>query len=688
MRRPIEASCFFLVVGLLFPWSMMPTAAGSQSAAFAELFEEYRRADADKAVAEFARWSWQRVDAEAAIKAPDWRTSATLALFHIEAGLAVGSSFRAIYLRPGIQTLSGRLQELEPHYRLALGLITGVAQQIDREAKGTALRLSLAAEAVRARNYPGLLSMDWVGPRWFPDEPLIYLTRAATEEWWVQPLVREGDYQFLGGMVDPCQTVSIVEGRAPAGPARDAEIALRKAIALDPDLVEAQLRLGRLLSLTRRQREAQQVLERATQQAVATNSTWSRYLAATFLGESYEFTNDPDAALRWYGSAVLARPDAPTARVAAAQLLLRRGDSALAWALVRELGVSRESRGGRPDPWMEYGHGTFRHAREWVRELRRDLGLRDTPALSSQEPPLRQTAVWEQKVPPQQSVGDDPLSQLAGRTKVFRSRVDAVRMDVRVVHRNEPVSGLSATNFEVFDKGVRQRFDLIQSPQRLAVALVLDLSHSSQPRALAELVQAANTLLEALEPEDEVSLVTFGDKITVAQAPTRNHAEIRRALASARTNWAARSQTLDAIVVGTALVVNASGYPVVILLGDGGDNASFVTGPRAQDVRRGAGATVDIVASNPDYVHDIDVSYGRVPQPRISTEDGGSVFRTAQVDLAAALRRRMSFLRQHYVLSFVPTGVVRDGWHKVAIRLRGTAGAVHGRPGYFGGVPQ
>jgi hypothetical protein len=40
--------------------------------------------------------------------------------------------------------------------------------------------------------------------------------------------------------------------------------------------------------------------------------------------------------------------------------------------------------------------------------------------------------------------------------------------------------------------------------------------------------------------------------------------------------------------------------------------------------------------------------------------------------------------RQHYILSFEPTGVGRgDGWHRLSVALPGRGGRVHAREGYW-----
>ena len=49
----------------------------------------------------------------------------------------------------------------------------------------------------------------------------------------------------------------------------------------------------------------------------------------------------------------------------------------------------------------------------------------------------------------------------------------------------------------------------------------------------------------------------------------------------------------------------------------------------------------------------------------------------------AGLFLLLAYLRAEYLITFVPEGVPGDGWHDVAIRLKGHRGKVVARPGYW-----
>src|SRR4029453_12682416 len=94
----------------------------------------------------------------------------------------------------------------------------------------------------------------------------------------------------------------------------------------------------------------------------------------------------------------------------------------------------------------------------------------------------------------------------------FTARVDAVRVDVDVRRGNKPVTGLSASDFEVLDNGVPQRGELGSPPALpLNVGRALDRGPSLDARERSHLVAAGKRVIDALRPTETAALVTFSD---------------------------------------------------------------------------------------------------------------------------------------------------------------------------------
>jgi hypothetical protein len=64
---------------------------------------------------------------------------------------------------------------------------------------------------------------------------------------------------------------------------------------------------------------------------------------------------------------------------------------------------------------------------------------------------------------------------------------------------------------------------------------------------------------------------------------------------------------------------------------------------------------------------------------------GGLIKIQSTQDLSATFLRILDEFRNRYLLSFSPTGVSKDGWHRLDVRLKGRRGTVKARAGYQAG---
>ena len=137
---------------------------------------------------------------------------------------------------------------------------------------------------------------------------------------------------------------------------RLAEKHFLEAVKLDPSFVEARVRLGRVLTLRDRAREAVGELRKASEAIAGPRVT---YFNALFLGRALEETGDVVSAAKAYESAAALFPAAQSPQLALSRLAAERGDETVAWTLIDRLfvaGVHDE------DPWWIYHHGSGRNA--------------------------------------------------------------------------------------------------------------------------------------------------------------------------------------------------------------------------------------------------------------------------------------------------------------------------------------
>jgi tetratricopeptide (TPR) repeat protein len=145
-----------------------------------------------------------------------------------------------------------------------------------------------------------------------------------------------------------------------------AERAFRRSVEIEPTLVEARLRLGRVLGQIDRHQEAaselEQALKEATDQVV-------RFYANLFLGDEELALGRVDNARSSYERAIAQFPVAQSARLALSHLERARGDRPAARAVLEPAVTPVTGDDQGDDPWRDYFLGEGRRVRDLFAEL-------------------------------------------------------------------------------------------------------------------------------------------------------------------------------------------------------------------------------------------------------------------------------------------------------------------------------
>ncbi len=289
---------------------------------------------------------------------------------------------------------------------------------------------------------------------------------------------------------------------------------------------------------------------------------------------------------------------------------------------------------------------------------------------------------------------------VSGGAQVFRTGVDAIRVDVLVTDGRQPVGGLTIGDFDLRDNGVKQTIDDLQVGEvPFSMMLALDVSGSMAGAPLADLQDGARAALEALQPGDRAALIAFSHTITTATPWTSD----RQPLASAITGLKAIGSTslFDAAL---AAMVQRDPEPgrrnLLIVFSDGRDTASWLPGFAALDLADRAeivvyGVTLDsrwrtaqpslarrsgirlapdqTIASPSDFLADL------------ATRTGGTRVTSSLAGLRRAFAKIVTDFRSRYVLTYTPRNVSATGWHRLNVTLTNRKGEVTARRGYEGG---
>ncbi|HJS57433.1 MAG TPA: hypothetical protein VKA01_04955 [Vicinamibacteria bacterium] len=130
---------------------------------------------------------------------------------------------------------------------------------------------------------------------------------------------------------------------------------------------------------------------------------------------------------------------------------------------------------------------------------------------------------------------------------------------------------------------------------------------------------------------------------------------------------------------------------MVVLFTDGRDNLSWLTAPQVLKVAQESEAIVHVVAivpteeSAPPGARSVGVESQHVRALRdVAEVTGGRLWEAgSSAQLERTFLRILAQMQARYLLSFTPTGVAREGWHRLTVKVRKHRGSVRSRVGYL-----
>ena len=281
----------------------------------------------------------------------------------------------------------------------------------------------------------------------------------------------------------------------------------------------------------------------------------------------------------------------------------------------------------------------------------------------------------------------------APQQPTFRSTAEFVLVDALVTRRNVPVEGLRAEDFEVRDSGVKQTItNLTLANQPIDLLIALDVSGSLTGERLDSLKNAVRAAVTALSPNDRVALLDFAEDTRHALDWTTDRAEVYRALDNVTaTGW---TSLMDAAFTALLVPESADRRRLLLLVTDGRDTASWLSPTDVLKVAEQSQATV-YAASTGEMVKawlsrenirerllDNPPAYRAFFLPVLVRDTGGEVLDATGSGLNAAFVAVVNRFSRRYLLSYSPTGVPRQGWHPIEVRMKDSSLTVTARRGY------
>jgi Ca-activated chloride channel family protein len=273
----------------------------------------------------------------------------------------------------------------------------------------------------------------------------------------------------------------------------------------------------------------------------------------------------------------------------------------------------------------------------------------------------------------------------------FRVDTSLVLVNVGVTdERNGMVGGLKREDFQVFENGARQKIAYFTSEDSpLSVGLVFDSSNSMTDKITAAR-QAAALFLQYANPDDEVFLETFNDRVKVALDFTDHYQEVQN-LAAFQTPQG-RTSLLDAVYLALRHIQKAANRRrALLLITDGADNASRYTAREVADLARESDVAIYAIGTfepATEGPEDLLDTAARNLLQELTSISGGRLFPVSySSDLPSCAEKIAAELHNQYVLAYYPTAVRGDGkYHRLNVKVRRPGEPrlwPTARPGYY-----
>jgi len=288
------------------------------------------------------------------------------------------------------------------------------------------------------------------------------------------------------------------------------------------------------------------------------------------------------------------------------------------------------------------------------------------------------------------------LAQQTPAPLTFGTGVEAVYVDVFVTRDGQPVTGLTASAFELRDDGALRPVELVAvEALPLTALLAFDASSSVEGEKLAALRRASEAFLDGLRPEDEIGIVAFSHEVRWLARPTKDRDAVRRALAACRARGG--TSLWDGLHAALGLL-SPQVRSLVVIFTDGEDNLSWLDESQVKAAAQRSNAVIHAVGLRQEQPPPLPAPLARaspIPQSppelqqvralRLTAEMTGGRFWTAESPdrLRQAFAAIVAAMNSRYVLRFEPAAGSPPGWHAIQLRLKGAKGELRSRAGYF-----
>ena len=266
-------------------------------------------------------------------------------------------------------------------------------------------------------------------------------------------------------------------------------------------------------------------------------------------------------------------------------------------------------------------------------------------------------------------------SSIAQEEIKFSVSTGSVPVPVLVTRDGLPVNDLKASDFEVFDNGVRQEIESasLQLHEPIDVILVFDMSGSVGGELLDHLKNAVQGLLAGFTQKDRAAFIMFNQAVVLGSALTEDLESIKSALDRAQPSG--NSSLIDASYAGLILAKKGRELPLIIIFSDGLDTSSWLSSEMVLETAKRSDSVVYAISTQrrtkESFLNDL------------TDLTGGNFFEVGSSgDLPSKFLDAIKEFRYRYRLSFAAQAESEECWHKLEVRVKSKSATIRTRPGY------
>ena len=246
---------------------------------------------------------------------------------------------------------------------------------------------------------------------------------------------------------------------------------------------------------------------------------------------------------------------------------------------------------------------------------------------------------------------------------------------------------LHKENFDVFEDNVRQTLRLFRSDDiPVTAGLVIDHSGSMQHK-MPEVLTAADAFVRSSNPEDQMFVVNFNERVTMGLLPAVPFSDQATELETAIRRAPTSGETALYDAVDVALEKLKSGErdkKVLVVISDGGDNASVID--LRQILKKAEETNVLVYTIGIFEPNDPDQNPGVLK--RLAHESGGEAYFPSKLsEIPGICESIAKEIRHQYTLGYVSTNSKPGGRRaiRVVAHAPGKDLTVRTRSGYIAG---